>query len=117
METQLRRSFLLILFIAVITACGGGGGGDDDDDGGNPAVPVVSVVEENGIMILNWNNTEADQYRTLYWQGNDAPQEYMTKNTTYTLPQLSKGTYTILVEAYDTSGNSWFSVPVTVVVI
>ena len=112
MGTQLRRRFLLILFIASITACGGGGSGD----GGNPAVPVVNVAEENGRIILNWNNTEADQYRTLYWKGNDAPQEYMTKNTTYTLPLLSQGTYTILVEAYDTLGNSWFSVPVTVVV-
>jgi len=114
METQLRRSFLLILFIAVITACGGGGSGSSG--GGNPAIPVVNVVEEDSRIILNWNNTKADQYRTLYWQGNNAPQEYMTKKTTYTLPPLSKGTYTILVEAYDTSGNSWFSVPVTVVV-
>ena len=110
MGTQLHRYFLLILFIATITACGGGGGG------GNPAVPVVNVVEENGRIILNWNNTKADQYRALYWQGNDAPQEYMTKNTTYTSPQLSKGKYTILVEAYDVSGNSWFSVPASVVV-
>ena len=105
------RGFFLFLFIAVISACGNVS--EDSEDSG---IPVVSVGKQNGKIILNWNVTEAVQYRVLYSQGNDAPQEHTTKSTTFTLPPISAGTYTIFVEAYDALGNSVFSVPVVVVV-
>jgi len=113
MKTQLCHGFSLLLFIAVITACGGGGSGSI---GGNTEAPIVSVTLKNGSLILNWNDLNAHQYRVFYWQGNDAPQEYMTNSTTYTLPPLTSRTYTIIVEAYDELGNSSFSAPVTAVV-
>ena len=88
-----------------------------------PTAPVVNVSENSGSTILNWNDSNADQYRGLIWQGdevnlfgNDAPQEYMTNTITYTLPSLTSLTYTIIVEAYDELGNSSFSAPVIAVV-
>ena len=77
-----------------------------------PAAPSVSVVSKNGNFDLNWNDTDAYQYRVLYWQDSDAPEEDLTNATTYTLPPLSRGKYTVLVEAYDELGNSLFSAPV-----
>jgi len=85
--------------------------------------PSVNIAVERDRINLNWNDSNADQYRVLIWQGeqagvwgNDAPQEYMTNSPTYTLPPLTSLTYTIIVEAYDELGNSSFSAPVTAVV-
>ena len=82
-----------------------------------PAAPSVSVVSKNGNFDLNWNDTDAYQYRVLYWQGSDAPQEHLTNATSYILPPLRRGEYTALVEAYDALGNSAFSQPVLMEVI
>jgi hypothetical protein len=111
MKTHLCHGFSLLLFIAVITACGGSG-----SIGGNTEVPVVSVTLKNGSLNLNWNDVNAHQYRVFYWHGNETPQEHMTNSTTYALPSLTSGTYTIIVEAYDELGNSLFSAPITAVV-
>ncbi len=81
------------------------------------AAPVVNLGANGDSTILDWNNSNANQYRVLYWQGNENPQEHMTNSTTYTLPPLSSGVYTVIVEAYDALGNSLFSTPVTVRVI
>jgi hypothetical protein len=74
--------------------------------------PSVNLTTENNNIYLNWSQSNANQYRVLYWQGKDAPQEQITTGTEYTFPPLTIGSYTVIVEAYDEMGNSLFSVPV-----
>jgi hypothetical protein len=75
-------------------------------------VPIAWVTEENDCFTLNWDDSNADQYRVLYWRGNEAPQEHITTNTAYTIPTCGV-IYSVIVEAYDELGNSLFSQPVT----
>ncbi len=87
------KIFYVISAIVLLVACG------SPENSDNPPVtsplsseltaPVVNVSENSGSTILNWNDSNADQYRVLIWQGeqagvwgNDAPQEYMTNSTT-----------------------------------
>ena len=79
-----------------------------------PGAPKVEVQVQNGRFSLNWNDTNAEQYRVLFWHGNEAPGEHLTTDTVFTLPPLSRGDYTVIVEAYDALGNSVFSTPVSV---
>ena len=119
------KIFYVIPAIVLLGACG------IPEYSDNPPVtssskllaPSVNIAVERDRINLNWNDSNADQYRVLIWQGddvnlfgNDAPQEYMTNGITYTLPSLTSLTYTIIVEAYDELGNSLFSAPVTAVV-
>ena len=121
------KIFYVIPAIVLLVACG------TPEYGDNPPVtsplsskllaPSVNIAVERDRINLNWNDSNADQYRVLIWQGddvnlfgNDAPLEYMTNTITYTLPSLTSLTYTIIVEAYDELGNSLFSAPVTAVV-
>jgi len=121
------KIFYVIPAIVLLVACG------SPENSDNPPVtsplsrellaPSVNIAVERDRINLNWNDSNADQYRVLIWQGddvnlfgNDAPQEYMTNNITYTLPSLTSLTYTIIVESYDELGNSMFSAPVTAVV-
>ena len=80
------------------------------------AAPVVNVTANGASTILGWDGSNADQYRIFYWHGNEMPQEHTTNSTTFTLPPLSRWTYTVIVEAYDSLGNSLFSAPVKAVV-
>lgn len=125
-------SFKSCLFPLVLLALSGCGGVDEELTGLNPfggtesggtgpsssplAAPVVNVTANGVSTILGWDDSNADQYRIFYWQGNEMPQEYMTNSTTFTLSPLSRGTYTVIVEAYDSLGNSLFGAPVTAVV-
>jgi len=115
------RLFLFMILILVLSGCGAPPGDDPaviPPSSNTLLVPSVIVVAEDGSINLNWNDSNADQYRVLYWKGNDAPQELMTTSTAYTLPSsLSVGTYTIIIEAYDALGNSLFSAPITVEVV
>ncbi len=121
------KFFYAISAIVLLVACG------SPENSDNPPVtspfsskllaPSVNIAVERDRINLNWNDSNADQYRVLIWRGeqagvwgNDAPQEYMTNSITYTLPSLTSLTYTIIVEAYDELGNSLFSAPVTAVV-
>jgi hypothetical protein len=80
------------------------------------AAPVVNLTANYGSTILCWDGSNADQYRIFYWHGNEMPQEHTTNSTTFTLPPLSRWTDTVIVEAYDSLGNSLFSAPVKAVV-
>ena len=115
---------LFTILVLVLSGCGSVPEGTGTAPSSSGLIkPVVNVSENSGSTILNWNGSNADQFRVLIWQGddvnlfgNDAPQEYMTNGITYTLPSLTSLTYTIIVEAYDELGNSLFSAPVTAVV-
>ena len=111
---------LISIFILALSACAESGGGSGSDSGGStrpPPKPSVTITKENGNIYLDWVNSDANQYRVLYWQGNNAPQEHITSGTQYTFPPLNAGDYTVLVEAYDELGNSLFSAPVTLEVL
>lgn len=108
----------LLVYIALlfyISGCGDGG-----ESGSVPAtsssgllVPSINLATEGDNTSLSWNDSNASQYRVLYWVANDTPQEHITTSTTYTNLALSSGVYTFIVEAYDELGNSLFSAPVT----
>ena len=118
-RSQGLKLYLIPVLLLALSGCGGVSEDELDLSQGTAPTsgrPVVNVVENNLGTHLNWNDTEAYRYRVFYWQGNDAPQEHMTASTTFTLPSLSSGAYTVIVEGYDSLGSSLFSVPVTAVV-
>jgi len=121
------KSYMLPILLMVLSGCGvgpteesltlpSGSTGGTTSSSNALAAPTVNVAARNGSTILEWNEVGANQYRVLYWQGSDAPQEHTTNSIAYTLPNLSSGNYTVIVEAYDALGNSLFSTPVTVVI-
>ena len=121
-----KNLLIYLVFLLYLSGCGAPPNSDDKSDAsvssgtsGSTSIkpPSVTVVTENGNINLDWNDIDAAQYRVLYWQGNDAPQEFMTASTAYTLPPLSTGYYTVIVEAYDELGNSLFSAPVALEVL
>ncbi|GAA3929146.1 fibronectin type III domain-containing protein [Litoribacillus peritrichatus] len=123
---------LSLVLILVLQGCGGGGGSSGDsspssdnepssneqsqDSNQNTGLqaPQVANQTENDQLTLSWSDSNAQQYRVLYWQGNDAPQEFITSDLTFASSPLSAGSYQVLVEAYDEFGNSLFSTPMTV---
>ena len=120
--TQMLSCSRLSLFMILIMVLFGCAPGDDAPITTSPpssklVAPSVSVVAENSSINLNWNDSNANLYRVLYWQGNNAPQEHITTSTTYTTPPLSIGIYTVIIEAYDELGNSLFSAPVILEVL
>ncbi|MFL0803377.1 MAG: hypothetical protein K6L81_06640 [Agarilytica sp.] len=65
-------------------------------------------------MALNWSDSNAVNYRVLYWSVAQAnPVETIVSGQNFSQP-VDAGTYTIVVEAYDALGNSLFSAPVLV---
>ena len=115
------RLSLFMILIMILFGCGSPPGDDAPITTSPPSsglvAPSVSVVAVNSGISLNWNDSNANQYRVLYWQGNNAPQEHITTSTTYTTPPLSIGIYTVIIEAYDELGNSLFSAPVILEVL
>jgi hypothetical protein len=115
--------YLLICIASLfyLSACGSpvgsGGSSDTSTSSTKLSAPTVQVVRESGKFKLKWDDSGASQYRVLYWQGTDAPDESTTAGTAYTLPPLSRGDYTVIVEAYNALGSSMFSAPVAVEVV
>lgn len=124
---------LSLVLMLVLQGCGGGGGGSSsgdasptsntgsssnqptqDNDQAGLQVPQVANQTENDQLTVSWSDSNAQQYRVLYWQGSEAPQEFITSDLTFTSSPLSAGSYQVLVEAYDELGNSLFSAPMTV---
>jgi hypothetical protein len=120
-----KKILIYIALLLYLSGCAEGGGSGSGSGSGSDAIrgisglkaPSVSVVTNGSSANLSWDNSNADQYRILYWEGNNAPQEYITSSTDYTLPTLGLGFYTVIVEAYDELGNSLFSTPVTLDVL
>ena len=118
------KKILIYIALFYLSGCAEGGSGSGSGSGSDAIrgisglkAPSVSVVTNGSSANLSWDNSNADQYRILYWEGNNAPQEYITSSTDYTLPTLGLGFYTVIVEAYDELGNSLFSTPVTLEVL
>jgi hypothetical protein len=107
----------ILIYIALFYLSGCAEGSDAIRGISGLKAPSVSVVTNGSSANLSWDNSNADQYRVLYWEGNNAPQEYITSSMGYTLPTLGLGIYTVIVEAYDELGNSLFSTPVTLEVL
>jgi hypothetical protein len=118
------KKILIYIALFYLSGCAEGGSGSGSGSGSDAIrgisglkAPSVSVVTNGSSANLSWDNSNADQYRVLYWEGNNAPQEYITSSMGYTLPTLGLGIYTVIVEAYDELGNSLFSTPVTLEVL
>ena len=117
--------WISLAFIVVLSACGAPVGSESSDRSSSYGttgesslkVPSVEILIENDNINLSWSDANAAQYRVLYWQGNNAPQDFITTSTDYTLPPLGSGDYTIIVEAYDALGNSLFSAPIALEVV
>ena len=112
-------SLIFVFFLtSFITACGGGSG----DSGGsqqiqatkNTSIPVVKVVNNGSQLEVSWSDSNADQYRLVYWKEGEKPTQHFSHLLNFTLDDLTSGNYFILVEAYDELGNSLFSKPVSV---
>jgi len=121
---------LISILVLVLSGCGdvGTGGsrsgsnitsnpGSESLESNKLEVPFVTLAMENNNIYLDWTQSNADQFRVLYWKGNNAPQEQITTGTEFTFPPLSAGNYTVVVEAYDDMGNSLFSLPVALEVV
>lgn len=122
MSNLLRKFLLFAVFITtlLLTACGGSGGsGSSNQSPGTnqPEIlssPIARAQSDGQQININWDESYANEYRVLYWQGNETPQEFTVTNLSYQTPALSPGHYTILIEAYDDLGNSLFSAPINV---
>ena len=69
---------------------------------------VIATIDGN-LLSVRWNNVNADRYRVLYWQANNAPMEINTQALQASANLAQAGTYAILVEAYDEQGSALFS--------
>lgn len=129
---------VLLALLVVLSSCGGGSSDDtsstgdviDDPDtqindnpntGGGAASlsrPTISTSQMEDSIVVAWNQSNASHYRVLYWEGSEAPQEYVTSDLEHTSPPVTAGSeYTVIVEAYDELGNSLFSEPSTLEVL
>ena len=111
------RLTLSAIILLIISGCGAPEGGSENGQSSSSddmSMPRVNVTEDNNRITLQWNDTNAAQYRVLYWHDDEDPQEYLTTDTTYITPSLISERYTFLVEAYDDLGNSRFSEPTLV---
>jgi hypothetical protein len=128
---------VLLALLVVLSSCGGGSSDDtsstgdviDDPDtqindnpntGGAASLsrPTISTSQMEDSIVVAWNQSNASHYRVLYWEGSEAPQEYVTSDLEHTSPPVTAGSeYTVIVEAYDELGNSLFSEPSTLEVL
>jgi hypothetical protein len=115
------RLSLISILLLVLSGCGepeGGSGSRSTTSNANSLkTPSVNLEVDGNDVRLNWSKSNADQYRILYWEGNETPREFVTSDTEYMFPPLASGTYTVVVEAYDVLGNSLFSMPVMLEVL
>ena len=73
--------------------------------------PTVSLQREGNNLQVSWDDVNAESYRLIYWQEGAKPLQLNTTSRVLNLSNLSSGTYTIIVEAYDALGHSIFSKP------
>lgn len=122
---------LCLISVVMLQGCGGGGSSSGDsssnqltqgngqgsDQGSNQEplqAPQLANHTGNDRLVVSWSDSNAQQYRVLYWQGNETPQEFTTSDLTFTSSPLTAGSYQVLVEAYDALGNSLFSAPMMI---
>ena len=103
----------------ILAGCGGGSGGSSTDESSSslskPSVSVQTLfLNGNSSLEVLWDNSNASQYRVIYWRDGEPAQFFTTSDTEFTSPNLAPGDYTVIVEAYDEQGNSLFSDPATV---
>ena len=73
---------------------------------------VFAEIDENQLFI-EWTDVQAAGYRILYWSNTIETRELFSHQDHFvSLPLSAPGVYTIIVEAYDNLGNSYFSEPV-----
>ncbi len=106
----------------------GDGIGDNADstpNGGQEPLPpyvklgsinFVNINDNNGSPRLYWGDANAISYRLLLQRGNQTPLEIITTTNehTFTEPSQLQGISTLIIEAFDSLGNSVFSAPVNV---
>ncbi len=134
-----RSYFLITSIVLLLTACGGGGDNssnsninsnindnlNNSDNSSNDNLSSALVLQKPSISLnyfedtfrVFWDDSNASQYRVIYWQGNNPPQQYLTNQLEFTAPELdTSGEYTVIIEAYDDLGNSLFSDPDAIII-
>lgn len=77
--------------------------------------PRLSVSITASGLNVNWGQDTAYRYRVLYYRDDILLGDALTNSvSSHVLPVNDFGTYTVIVEAYDTLGNSLFSDPAVV---
>lgn len=76
--------------------------------------PNLTVDVQGNMVALNWTNSNATDYRIIYWREDGVPQEIKTESLTTSIQNLSSGSYRFIVEGLDELGNSRFSSPVDI---
>lgn len=77
--------------------------------------PQLSVSITASGLNVNWGQNTAYRYRVLYYLDDIHVGDTLTNSvSSHVLPVNDFGTYTVIVEAYDTLGNSLFSDPAVV---
>lgn len=122
----------LIVSLTFLSACGSDSSDSNTSEIDKPVTPPVTPVDPNlptptlteitvtalnssTALNLSWNDPNAERYRVLYWnpQGELRQWETVQQNNIIATTDLSAGGQ-VIVEAYDTLGNSIFSAPITV---
>lgn len=118
----------LIPIIFLLTSCGGGGSSSSEPP---PTVvtpppsspPVVDTTLKKPVLtvtqtLASWTESNAHEYRLVYHKEGHrpVPNGYGTQNGSQVITDglqtqidLTSGTWTLFVEAYDELGNSLFS--------
>ncbi len=80
------------------------------------SINFVNIGDDNGSPRLFWGDANAISYRLLLLRGNQSPLEILTSTNEYTFtdPSQLQGISTLIIEAFDSLGNSVFSAPVNV---
>lgn len=80
--------------------------------------PAISTTQMEDSIVVYWDQSNAAEYRVIYWRGSDIPSEHVTSDLEYVSPPLVEpGEYIVIVEAYDEQGNSLFSDPSIIEII
>ena len=124
LSSTVKIVLICVTSLLYVSGCGTPTNSDSSNTSSSSSTPAATTLKlsvENGnspcCQKLTWDDMNAALYRVLYWQGTDAPDEFTTTGTAYTLPPLSSGDYTVIVEGYDARGNSVFSAPVAMEVV
>ncbi len=76
----------------------------------NPNISIISPIDdsnhENTNLVVEWNGSDSQTGIDHYWLILDSGPQIVLQNTSYLLNDLTQGTHTIQIVAFDKSGRS-----------
>ena len=79
----------------------------------NDRPELFAEVFDGDQFLLEWTDMQADRYRIIYWSETQQTTIHFSNENFFVTPPIAEpGRYTLIVEAYDELGNSYFSEPV-----